>query len=324
VTSAGVGVTVSNDKPVPDANLVLNPSFEETTAAGAPKYWQSNFWGTMAASFAYPVAGRASTSGASITVTSYTSGDAKWYFDDVAVTGGAKYRFEDYSFSTIGTAVIARFTTASGAVSYVEFGAVPASASWQKFSHEFTVPSGAVSMTVFHVIAGIGTLTVDDYSLAAVSATAPANLVLNPSFLQQDIAGQPVGWRRGQWGTHNAAFSYPVPGQTDAAAASVAITSYTDGDAKWYFDDVAVTGGRSYRIRHSYQSTAGTNVVVRYTRADASVSYAFIDSVPVSASWQAFDRTIAVPADAVSLTVFHVLSSVGTLTIDDASVTLIP
>jgi peptidoglycan/xylan/chitin deacetylase (PgdA/CDA1 family) len=58
-----------------------------------------------------------------------------------------------------------RIRTTSGAFAYVALGSVPAAASPQTFVRSFTAPADAASVTVFHLIAGVGSLTIDDVSL---------------------------------------------------------------------------------------------------------------------------------------------------------------
>src|SRR3989344_1131482 len=73
------------------------------------------------------------------------------------------------------------------------------------------------------------------------SVHAATNLIANPS-LEIQSGVLPLSWQSSSWGTNNAVFTYPVagPGGTSDKAARVALTSYTTGDAKWYFNDVAV------------------------------------------------------------------------------------
>ena len=69
------------------------------------------------------------------------------------------------------------------------------------------------------------------------------NLIANPSLESQAGLNQPYSWSSSFWGTNNALFTYPVAGYSSPRAATVQITDYTDGEARWYFDDVPVTGG---------------------------------------------------------------------------------
>ncbi len=153
-------------------NLISNPSFE--TANGInPASWARGVWGTNSAVFTYPVAGRTGTKAGSLTLSGYSSGDAKWYFNDVTVTPNTEYTFSDWSNGTVPSIVVARYKNTAGVYSYVQLGTVPAGASWKQFQKNFIVPAGIVSMTVFHLLGQNGTLVVDDYSLSLKTGTTP-------------------------------------------------------------------------------------------------------------------------------------------------------
>ncbi len=159
--------STTETEPTPDPvgdNLIANASFE-AGSGDIPAGWATGSWGTHDAVFAYPVAGHAGSRAARVAITSHTDGDAKWYFDDVAVSPGATYAFSDRYRSDVATDVSARYTMTDGTENYVWLGTAPASSAWKEFASVFTVPVGAVSMTVFHVLAAPGFLITDDYSL---------------------------------------------------------------------------------------------------------------------------------------------------------------
>lgn len=146
-----------------------------------------------------------------------------------------------------------------------------------------------------------------------------ANPENNAFELDADSNNQPDDWFTGSWGTNVTTFSYPVTGVSGSNAAKVEMTSWTDGDAKWYFADVPVLTDQIYTFRDQYQSNTETRVVVRITRTDNSEYYDDVGTAPASTEWAPFVGTFYVPVDAKSVTVFHLLDSVGYLTIDDAS-----
>lgn len=164
--------STSTDDTATTSNLILNPHLEKSHATGTPANWQSAIWGNNAAIFTYPAEGIASSRGINITINQFTDGDAKWYFDNVAVAPGNIYVYSDMSKSSTTTDVVARFLMANGTYTYYDIGTVASSSSWQKFSNTITVPSGVVALTVFHLLGGAGTLTLDDFSLEYISHTA--------------------------------------------------------------------------------------------------------------------------------------------------------
>lgn len=166
-------------------NLITNPSLE-TGSGDTPSGWTKDSWGVLSAFFSYPVPGHSDDRAARVSVTSYSGGDAKWYFGDVPVKAGAEYFFSDRYRASVLTEVTARYTMSDGSYRYVWIGSARPSDSWARYSASLTAPAGAVSVTVFHLIAAKGTLTVDDYSLvrnASSFAEGMVSFVFDDGFL---------------------------------------------------------------------------------------------------------------------------------------------
>lgn len=347
-------------------NLVLNSTLETTGTAGNPANYSRGGWGTNNRTFTYPVAG-ASGNGAEVTITSYTNGDAKWYFDPVMVNPGEQYTFNYAYKASVPTNITLKYTRTDGTLLYVGVAAPVASATWTTGTFSFVPPAGVTDVSVMHILTGIGSLAIDnqqlssgntnsfnrgkvsfsfddgwvehatiaqplldslnidgtffivsDYSLGA----ANNERVLNGTFETAGTGGNPANWNRGGWGTNNRTYNYPALGDSGSAA-EVAITTYTNGDAKWFFDQVAVVPTMQYNISDRYKSTTGSEVLVRYTQTDGSFSYSFLQNLPSTGGvWQTFSQVITVPNNVTHLTVFHVIASVGAFTIDNVSVKL--
>jgi len=157
----------------PSDNLILNPSVEDCLYSPNPSpnpfYWHKGGWGTNTAVFTYPAEAHTGQKGASINISSYTNGDAKWYFDDVVVIPGENYIFSNYYKSTVPTRLTARYTMSDGTFMYLDLGYPATASNWTQFSASFTAPQNAISLTVFHLIETVGWLLVDDFSLVKES-----------------------------------------------------------------------------------------------------------------------------------------------------------
>lgn len=153
---------------------------------------------------------------------------------------------------------------------------------------------------------------------AVTTVRAAENLVLNPSL---EIAGSsgdaPSFWQRGNWGSNDAAWSYPVAGVAGEKAAKVTVSNYQSGDAKWYFDDVLVSSGSDYIFSDKYLADASNQVVIRYRLSDGSYQYIYLGPGVVANSWQTFSKKFTVPVGVSSVTIFHLLQANGSLTVDD-------
>lgn len=169
---AEVSMSTENIVLAAEGNLIANPSLENGSTV--PTYWQKGSWGTNTAVFKYPVAGYRSSRSAWVNITSYTSGDAKWFFNDVAVAEGSTYTFSDYYKSNIPSYVTIRYQLVEGSYQYVGLASLPSSANiWKKFAIDFAVPANVQKLTIFHLIQQVGTLRVDQFSLAKKSGGTP-------------------------------------------------------------------------------------------------------------------------------------------------------
>ncbi len=172
--------------------------------------------------------------------------------------------------------------------------------------------------------------------LASAAGNSSTNLISNPSF-ETANPGDPTApdhWVSGGYGNNTHTLTYPVPGTdgeggTSGVAAKVAITSYTDGDVKWVFSNVPVVPGKTYVYTDNYLSNVPTQLLVAYTNGDASStqSYAGFTTVPQSpatSTWETSSVQFTVPVGVVSVSVYHVLKTVGELTIDNTSLSEVP
>lgn len=305
-------------------NLISNPSLEEVDASsGLPKDWFQGRWGVNSAVFEYPVAGSSGAKAARVTLTSRTSGDAKWYTRDVAVTGGKEYVFKDDFRSSTSSFITLRFKLSDGSFMYRDIAGPGPSSTWKSSGQiRFVVPNNAVSLSVFHLINSVGFLEVDNYELSPVEAVNnggdPANLITNPGF---ESATQnpklPDGWATGKWGTGNAVFTYPSDGRNGSRGVTVAMSGYVSGDAKWYFNDVNIQPNINYIFSDFYKSSVKSYVTVRYKLSTGQFLYKDIAILPPASDWTNAKYTFTTPANAISVTIFHLINSNGTLSVDD-------
>jgi peptidoglycan/xylan/chitin deacetylase (PgdA/CDA1 family) len=411
-------VGTANAAPV---NLIANP-LVETSVSNSPTDWQTGGWGTNSTSFSYLKTGSTGDNNSlNVKTTAYTSGDAKWYFSPVNVTAGQVYIFSDYYESTISSQIDVAYTLSSGQTDYIVLGSLAASSTWQKFSTNFTVPSGVVSATIYHLIAGVGSLTTDDFSLAtstqlsasitsptASTASSPAltgnvtlsaeatynngvrsvqfqidgvntgtavsvapynyvwnsasttngthkitalvtgddnqtvttspvsvevsntdplggNLIPNPLMetANPSDASQPQDWSVETWGTNTFTSSYGSTGCStgDSGCVTINMTKYTSGDAKWAFTPQVVTQDTQYVYSEKYKSTVQTQVDAVFAMSDGSTVYEILGLPYVSTGGTVFTSKFSVPYGAKTISIYHLIEAVGSLTFDDASIT---
>lgn len=406
----GVTVTVGAATPPPSqsGNIVPNPSFEQEDAAHKPLGWKSDKWGTNTSVFSL-VHGNAAAGdhSARIDVSNYSNGEARWYFNPVAITPNTLYTVSLMQKSSGPTKVLVDVTLADNTHKYFWLGTLPNSTSWAAFTKTFTAPATAKNATVGVYMTGTGFLQIDDVSLTppAPTATAPvvtlaatatsitagqsttlnwsstgtsptctasggwsgnqpasgslvispaittsyaltctngagsdtktvtitvnpaapvpaANLIANPSMLDAAPGVNiPTYWYQGLWGTNTTLFGYDAVGRTDGRSISITMSNRVDGDAKWFFEPVAITGDATYTYSHWYKATVDTELVIEYTLNDATKAYIWLGALPAASEWTQSAHTLTPPVNAVKVTLHHVLKNNGTLQLDDYSLT---
>lgn len=155
---------------------------------------------------------------------------------------------------------------------------------------------------------------------AAPVQAAELNLVPNPS-LERSSGGKPTSWQTDTWGKNNATFTYAADGYTTAHSGYVSVTNYQSGDAKWYFSAVPVKASTQYTFTDYYKSNVVTHVVAAITNAQGTTSYIEAgQTAPVATVWTQGTASFKTPANAKTLTIFHLINANGWLQIDEASV----
>jgi peptidoglycan/xylan/chitin deacetylase (PgdA/CDA1 family) len=154
-----------------DNNLIANPSVEQSTDGATPTNWLNDSWGTNTTTFSYSNDGHTGAKSVRTSITSYSSGAAKWYFKPVAVQGNQSYLFSAWLKTNIQPYVTVSYQMQDGTTRY-ERAPTPlvtatAATTWQNYTTVITAPVGAQSVTVLIAISNTGWLETDDYSLTA-------------------------------------------------------------------------------------------------------------------------------------------------------------
>jgi peptidoglycan/xylan/chitin deacetylase (PgdA/CDA1 family) len=170
----------------------------------------------------------------------------------------------------------------------------------------------------------------------AVATTTPpitgANLIINPQVetISTTTPTLPYAWTNGGFGTNTAVYTYPATNTpvseiANGNAIRVSVTNYTDGDAKWIFNPVAVTPNDQYVFTDAYISDVPTQLAAEFLDAQGNViSFGGWATVPPSSSWTNATAKFTAPAGSAFMTVFHLLQSNGTLTTDNYNLIALP
>lgn len=302
------------------SNLVPNPTFETMDPSGSsPLGWQMGSWGTNSNTFQY----LKDTSGISLSVqiNSYTSGDAKWYFNPVTVSPSAQYSFSDSYIANVPTDLVVYQIDQQGKESFQYLGTATASSTWKKTAYIFTIPSNISQISIFHFISRVGLLQINNFSLTPYSVVVTPGGIPNGSLEQTSILNSnlPDNWQTGTWGTNKTTFSYLNTGHTGSHSVKIAMSGRTSGASEWYYTPQQVTPGQTYKFSDYYKATVPTEVEVMINKTDGSVQYLTLGIIGASSSWYQFSTTFVMPAGAQTASIMHIIYNNGTLTTDDYS-----
>ena len=161
-------ITQETIEAVPN-NRVDNPNLETVNPSKptTPFKWSQEVAGTNNAVFTYPTAGQAGN-GVKVEITNYTSGDAKWVFENATAISNQEYTYSHYYKSTVSTPVIVRFTLNDDSSFAMVLGTATSSASFAKFERKFFMPINLKSLTIYQSLDKVGSITIDEVDLNRV------------------------------------------------------------------------------------------------------------------------------------------------------------
>jgi hypothetical protein len=173
-TSAGTTAAVSNAAER-GGNMLANASLESSADGSTPDCWQLG--GTGTSTFAWTRSPNAHTGSwaENVAITAYTNGDRKLVTSQKAnacsprVTPGSTYNLSGWYQSNQPAHITAYYQNASGTwVFWTQSPAFAASSAWSQAAWTTPpVPAGATAVSFGINLAGVGSLTTDDYSMTS-------------------------------------------------------------------------------------------------------------------------------------------------------------
>jgi peptidoglycan/xylan/chitin deacetylase (PgdA/CDA1 family) len=167
--------------PPATAHLLVNPSLETAgPVAPFPQCWMAGGWGTNTPTWANTTDAHTGTNAMNLTITGYTSGDGKLLptFDlggcAPTVTPGTAYNLGTWYKSTGITQFALYYRDSSGAWYYWTSSPwFAAASSWTQATWTTpAVPAGATGLSFGLALIANGSLTTDDYTMAASTGAA--------------------------------------------------------------------------------------------------------------------------------------------------------
>lgn len=283
----------------PGSNVIPNPSVEQVSGSdpNKPENWQQSAWGTNTPTFTYLNEGYTTNRSVKTEITSYTDGDAKWYFDPVAVSGNTTYTFKDYYKSNITTEAVVQYTHQNQSVSYQSLGNISASSNWTQSTHSFTTPATAVQATVFHLVAGVGWLIMDDAELYATNSGSQT--IMASDTVTRSQSGRIIS------GTENGqAKSYTYDKAGRLTAATLGTNTYSYGFGTQNGSCAAGTNANSGKnSNRTTQTINGQTTTYCYDYADKLISSS--DSLTNNAQYDTHGNTTSIGSGTTPLQLFY-------------------
>lgn len=278
-------------------------------------------WNTFTKTFTAPANAKNATIGIFLT------GAGSFQIDDVSLTPPAPAATAPVV--TLGASATTIAAGQNTTLTWSTTGTTPtctASDGWtgtQTTSGSLVVTPAATTTYTLTCATSVGTDTKSvTVTVGSIVVPPSTNLIADPSLLDAAPGVNiPTFWYQGFWGTNTTLFGYDSAGRTDGRSISIAMNDRVDGDAKWFFEPVTVTGGAPYTYSHWYKSTIDTELVVEYTLADTTKTYVWLGVLAATDDWTQLTQSVTPPANAVKMTIHHVLKNNGTLQLDDYSLT---
>jgi peptidoglycan/xylan/chitin deacetylase (PgdA/CDA1 family) len=154
-------------------NLIQNPSLETSSGITATG-WSKVKWGTNAAIFSVLNEAQEGSKSVKAQVTSYTSGDVRWAYQDVTVSPSSEYTTSLWYKTDASPILLVATTLQNNTKVYSYLGTLANSATtWKQSSVKFTTNAQAKSVNVYAAINRVGFVQTDNYSLVQTSVTPP-------------------------------------------------------------------------------------------------------------------------------------------------------
>jgi len=261
-------------------NIVPNPSLEtvSTTDSTLPASWVKEQSGTNNTTFSYLTTGHTGNRSLKVEMTSRTSGDSHYKFDQQTVSPSAKYDFSFYYQSNATTEVDVEITLSNGSLSYVYVGDVPASTAWKQYTATVTMPASAAKATVYATIYSVGYLITDDYSLSSQTVTQTA---ATPTFSPAAGTYSSAQTVTISDSTTGAKIYYTTNGTTPTTSSSV-YSSPLNISSTATVKAIAVASGYTNSAVASAAYTIGTPIVATPTFSPVAGTYTGAQSVTIS------------------------------------------
>lgn len=304
-----------------NVNLIDNPSVE-LSSCGNPVGWTSTNNVDNISHFTYDDDSVSGSKSIGINVAHHHSGEEYWSFREITVPENPTgYRYSAHYKSSIPTKLVLITKNSTGVESSLKIADYPAQNKWTRISVDLQLPDDAVTMKVAHVLENQGVIQLDDFLLEENHSKAVShelNLIPNSSLEieQKSDSLWPENWLQQKNGTNTTEFIYLNSGYSGTKSIKMIMHDHESGHSYNYFKPVAIQGGAIYDYSFFHKSDVYTEVNAEITLATGEVVYRFLGVTFPSSNWTKFSTRVQLPNDAVKVSLYNLLYSVGSITQD--------
>jgi peptidoglycan/xylan/chitin deacetylase (PgdA/CDA1 family) len=181
--------------------------------------------------------------------------------------------------------------------------------------------TNAIFKTTKHTILFAILFVMSMTGIQSNAQTAGVNLVQNPS-LETASGTTATGWSKVKWGTNAATFTIANEGQDGSKSVKAQVTSYTSGDVRWAYQDVAVSPSKEYTTSLWYKTDANAILLVATTLQNNTKIYTYLGTLANSTTtWKQSSVKFTTNAQAKSVNVYAAINKVGFIQTDNYSLT---
>ncbi len=336
--------------PVPTPVPITNAGLEtDADRNGVADCFVRGGFGTNTAKWSRSADAHSGSFAEEVTVSSFTSGDRKLVMPldngtaaggcAPSVASGASYRLGLWFRSSTNSQLVVYLRDSAGSWRYWRSGkSLAASPTWAAASFDTgPVPDGTTALSFGLAIGSTGTLAVDDFSLGAVTASAPmVDGIVRNSSLEFDANNNSVPdcFSYGGYGTNNASWMRVADARTGWWGHRLTVSGYATGDRKLVTSLDAgqraggcaadVVAGTRLRLSAWYHSDANVTLFAYYR--DATGWHWWLSGWiggPVSGWVEASYVTPPLPTGATGVSFGVGLTSNGTITTDDYGIAVV-
>ena len=174
-------------------------------------------------------------------------------------------------------------------------------------------------------MAALCLVLINGSSVVSATTNNNPNLISNNDLESNTVnPANPDTWTTNSWGTNTATFAYLNSGHSGNHSVQTTVSNYQNGDAKWRFDSVPVQSGMSYSYSDWYEASSTTSVWAQYYLSNGTYQYSWLTNDQPSSVWVQNNLNLSTPNLAVSVSIFHVVNTNGSLILDDVYLGLSP